>query len=70
MVRKLATLLRVADSLDRSHHQPVRSLKVKNNPSAVRISLGSRGPVDLERWDAEHEAGLVRRVFGKRLTLS
>ena len=24
LVRKLATLLRVADSLDRSHHQPVR----------------------------------------------
>src|SRR5262245_6478550 len=27
LVRKQSTLLRVADSLDRSHHQPVRSVR-------------------------------------------
>ncbi len=70
LVRKLATLLRVADSLDRSHHQPVRSLEIRNNPSAVALTLRARGPVELELWDAAHETSLFKRVFGKKLSLA
>ena len=66
-VRKLATLLRIADSLDRSHHQPVQKLKTKISSGGVNVLLFSRGPVDLEMWDAEHEAMLFRRVFGKKV---
>ncbi len=69
-VRKLATLLRVADSLDRSHHQPVRALEVKNRGSAVALRVKARGPVDLELWDVAHETALFQQVFGKRLTIA
>jgi exopolyphosphatase/guanosine-5'-triphosphate,3'-diphosphate pyrophosphatase len=67
LVRKLATLLRVADALDRSHHQPVRKIEGKPKGRLVRLRLHSREPVDLEIWDAEHEAPLFRRVFRKTL---
>ncbi|MFZ5470893.1 MAG: HD domain-containing protein [Myxococcota bacterium] len=67
-VRKCATLLRVADSLDRSHHQPVRHVSAQVKGSAVVVRLSSRVPLDLELWDAEHEAALFREVFGRRLT--
>ncbi|MGQ0508950.1 MAG: Ppx/GppA phosphatase family protein [Myxococcaceae bacterium] len=70
LVRKSATLLRLADALDRSHHQPVRSLRVRAKSSAVQVSLKGRGPVDLELWDAERETALFQRVFGRRLDLS
>jgi len=33
IVRKLATLLRVADSLDRSHARPVRRLAARVRPA-------------------------------------
>lgn len=66
-VRKLATLLRVADSLDRSHHQPVRGLKAVTRGGRVLLTLLSRTPLDLELWDVEHELALFRRVFGQRL---
>jgi exopolyphosphatase/guanosine-5'-triphosphate,3'-diphosphate pyrophosphatase len=69
MVRKLSTLLRVANSLDSSHHQPVKELRAVNGREAVSLHLKARQPVDLELWNVEHETLLFRRVFGKRLVL-
>jgi exopolyphosphatase/guanosine-5'-triphosphate,3'-diphosphate pyrophosphatase len=68
-VRKLATLLRVADALDRSHQQPVRSLDLDLRGRAARLRVRTAGPVDLEAWDVRREAPLFRRVFGRRLDL-
>jgi exopolyphosphatase/guanosine-5'-triphosphate,3'-diphosphate pyrophosphatase len=70
MVRKLATLLRLADSCDRSHHQLVKGLRAQGSGGTVRLSLRSRGPIDLEIWDAEREGPLFRKVFGRRLEIS
>jgi exopolyphosphatase/guanosine-5'-triphosphate,3'-diphosphate pyrophosphatase len=67
MVRKLATLLRVADSLDRSHHQLVQRLSSKVGSSTVTLRLQTRAPADLELWDVAHEAALFRQVFGRKL---
>jgi exopolyphosphatase/guanosine-5'-triphosphate,3'-diphosphate pyrophosphatase len=69
LVRKLATLLRVANALDSSHHQPVKELRAVNGRDAVSLHLKSRQPVDLELWTVEHETALFRRVFNKRLAL-
>jgi exopolyphosphatase / guanosine-5'-triphosphate,3'-diphosphate pyrophosphatase len=69
LVRKCATLLRVADSLDRSHRQPVTKISTSiKGPNAV-VRLSSRTPIDLELWDAEHELPLFREVFGRSLVL-
>lgn len=67
LVRKLSTLLRVADSLDRSHHQPVRSVRAHVKGGAVELTIRAGVPVDLEMWDMEQEIPLFRRVFGKKL---
>ncbi len=69
-VRRLATILRIADSFDRSHNQPVKDLHVSTRRDAVHVSLKIRAPVDLELWDFERESELFRRVFGKRLEAS
>lgn len=70
VVRKCATLLRVADSLDRSHRQPISKLSAHVAGSKVQVRLTSRTPIDLELWDAEHELPLFREVFGKSLILT
>ncbi len=73
MVRKLSTLLRIADALDRSHHQPVGGLTLRVDAKACRVSLATRGAgpanLDLELWDVEQETALFRRVFGKNLVV-
>lgn len=68
LVRKLATLLRVANALDSSHQQPVKELRAVNGRDGVSLHLKARQPVDLELWSVESETSLFRRVFGKRLT--
>lgn len=70
IVRKCATLLRVADSLDRSHHQPVQGLSVASRGRAVWLKVKSRQAIDLELWDVEHEVQLFREVFGRTLIVS
>ena len=69
VVRKCATLLRVADSLDRSHRQPISKIAASVKGSKVVVRLSSRTPIDLELWDAEHELPLFREVFGRALVL-
>jgi exopolyphosphatase/guanosine-5'-triphosphate,3'-diphosphate pyrophosphatase len=68
MVRKLATLLRVADSLDRSHQQPIKSLKAVKTRDGVSLHLHAHKPVDLELWNADREVANFRSVYGKRLS--
>lgn len=69
-VTKLSTLLRVADCLDRSHHQPVKRVRCRNVGTKVSLRVVSERPVDLELWDAHHEAALFRHVFRKGLELT
>ena len=69
-VRKLATILRVADALDRSHAQPISSLRARVKDGRAVVRLGTNGPADLELWDIAHECPLFRRVFGARLTVT
>ncbi|MDY7232659.1 Ppx/GppA phosphatase family protein [Hyalangium rubrum] len=67
-VRKLATLLRLANSLDHSHQQPIKSLKATKSREGVSLHLSAHKPVDLELWNAEREVANFRSVYGKRLS--
>ena len=69
-VRKLATLLRVADALDRSHAQPIRTMRAHVLGGKVTLRLSTQGPADLELWDVGHEAQLFRRVFAAKLVVT
>jgi exopolyphosphatase/guanosine-5'-triphosphate,3'-diphosphate pyrophosphatase len=68
-LRRLAVLLRLADSLDHGHRQTVTGVGVSTRGGVVRLRLRTRGPADLETWDAEREAPLFRMTFGRRLEI-
>ncbi|HYH99624.1 Ppx/GppA phosphatase family protein [Hyalangium sp.] len=68
-VRKLATLLRLANSLDHSHQQAIKTLKATQGRDGVTLHLKAKQPLDLEMWNVEREMPLFRSVFGKRLSL-
>jgi exopolyphosphatase/guanosine-5'-triphosphate,3'-diphosphate pyrophosphatase len=69
-VRKLATILRVADALDRSHAQPIKKLRAQAASGRVTLHITTAGVADLELWDVAHEFQLFRKVFGARLAVS
>jgi exopolyphosphatase / guanosine-5'-triphosphate,3'-diphosphate pyrophosphatase len=67
VIQRCATLLRVADALDRSHAQPVLGLSAQVRGRNVQLKLKARSSIELELWDAAHELQLFRDVFKKRL---
>jgi exopolyphosphatase/guanosine-5'-triphosphate,3'-diphosphate pyrophosphatase len=49
-VRTLASILRVAESLDRSHGQPISGLEVHDRTEEMVIQLHGAGDAELELW--------------------
>ena len=68
-VTLLMPLLRLADSLDRSNRQPVKSLECDEQPDrfVVKLTVLPEAESDLEEWAAEQLAPLFRTVYGKPL---
>ena len=67
LLRRLVALLRTADALDRSHHQPVIGLRASVVNGRVRLLARARGDLDLELWDVEREAAYFRQAMGRRI---
>jgi exopolyphosphatase/guanosine-5'-triphosphate,3'-diphosphate pyrophosphatase len=68
-VLMLTPLLRLADSLDRSHDQRVESVACQIRESDVRIDLGSTADTDLEIWAGERAGEVFREIYGLPITL-
>ncbi|MCP5068479.1 MAG: Ppx/GppA family phosphatase [bacterium] len=69
IVCRLATLLRLADALDRSHQQRVERIHVLDITDRVEIEVCSSQDLDLELWDGMREARLFETVFDRDLVL-
>ncbi len=65
----LTPLLRLADSLDRSHDQRIDSLQCQLRDGEVVVSLRSEADTDLELWAGERAADVFREVYSRPLTL-
>ncbi len=66
-VHFLIPLLRMADSLDRSHGQRIRALecRARENDFLITLNVAPETDIDLEVWAAERQAETFRQVFGK-----
>ena len=65
----LTPLLRLADSLDRSHDQRLEKIEVAIKNGNVAVTLDSQAESDLEIWAAERVAGFFREVYQVDLSL-
>ena len=68
-VRTLASILRVAESLDRSHAQPVSGLEVHDRGEDIVIQLHSGGDAELEVWATARHLEAFEQVVGKPVRL-
>jgi len=66
VVKKLASLLRIADGLDRTHSSSVTDLKCVLNKSEMIIKLTGKNssPLEIEIWGGELKKGLFEEIFG------
>lgn len=68
-VRMLASILRVAESLDRSHAQPISGLEVHDRGADMVISLHGTGDAELEVWATSRHLEAFEKVVGKPVRL-
>lgn len=68
----LIPLLRLADSLDRSHTQRIRSLECRHRDNDFLITLNTapENDIDLEIWAAERLTDVFRQIYGKPVTIA
>jgi exopolyphosphatase/guanosine-5'-triphosphate,3'-diphosphate pyrophosphatase len=67
LVRILSGILRVADGLDRTHTQRVRSVRVRVSEGFMRLLLQARSSPQVEVWDAYRKSSLLEKTIGRHL---
>jgi exopolyphosphatase/guanosine-5'-triphosphate,3'-diphosphate pyrophosphatase len=66
----LIPLLRIADALDRSHDQRLRSVNCVVRDGEIVLELSANTDIDLEHWAAERASEVFRNVYGRPVALS
>jgi exopolyphosphatase/guanosine-5'-triphosphate,3'-diphosphate pyrophosphatase len=69
-VVKLASLLRVADALDREHLQAVRSVTARVRGKKLKLEVEGEGDLLLERWALKRKSDLFAATFGLEVELA
>ena len=71
IVRVLCVLLRIAESLDRSHTGAVENLRLQRMAAdEVLLEISSSRDCQLEVWGVRHHEPAFEKTFGQRLTVA
>lgn len=68
-VKKLSAIMRIADGLDRSHYQNVRSMNLIKTPENITIEIFTEEDPQLEIWGAMRKNLLLEEVTGKSVEI-
>ena len=68
-MRTLAAILRLAESLDRSHAQTITGLELHDRGDDDLLQLRTTGDAELELWAAARHAAPFERLTGKPLRI-
>ncbi len=68
-VCKLASILRIADALDREHLQRVKRVAVDVKDDKIVLDLEGKGDLLLEQWAIKRKAKMFRNTFELEVTL-
>lgn len=70
IVRKLSSLLRIADAFDRTHGKKIKKIKASINNGTVELEFNLKDVnPEIEFWNFERRKGLFEEVFGKKIKL-
>jgi exopolyphosphatase/guanosine-5'-triphosphate,3'-diphosphate pyrophosphatase len=70
LVLKMASILRVADALDRGHSQRIKNVRVERRSEVVALHTGGNLDLSSERIGLEEKADMFQDVFGYKVILS
>jgi exopolyphosphatase/guanosine-5'-triphosphate,3'-diphosphate pyrophosphatase len=70
LVLKMASILRVADSLDRGHSQRIKKIKVERRPETGVLRVDKTSDLSSELMASEEKSGMFQDVFGYKIILN
>jgi exopolyphosphatase/guanosine-5'-triphosphate,3'-diphosphate pyrophosphatase len=70
LVLKMASILRVADALDRGHSQQIKRITVEKKTETVLLHTEGNRDISLELLGLEVKGGLFEDVFGYKIVVS
>jgi exopolyphosphatase/guanosine-5'-triphosphate,3'-diphosphate pyrophosphatase len=70
LVLKMASILRVADALDRGHSQQIKDITVERRMETVVLHVDKVHDLSLELMGIEEKGGMFQDVFGYKVILS
>lgn len=70
VIQWLSAMLRIAEGLDRSHYQLIRSLRVARRPGALSIFVGARRDAQLELWAARRRTAPLEKLLEMRVRVA
>jgi exopolyphosphatase / guanosine-5'-triphosphate,3'-diphosphate pyrophosphatase len=68
-VRLGAAILRIAESLDRSHAQLVDQVELRPIGKGLKLVVNAHGPVELEHWAAQRQTAPLAELLGKEIEI-
>jgi exopolyphosphatase/guanosine-5'-triphosphate,3'-diphosphate pyrophosphatase len=70
LVLKMASILRVADALDRGHTQQIKKITLERRPETVVLHSDKAYDFSLEIMSLEEKGGMFQDVFGYKVVLN
>ena len=70
LVLKMASILRVADALDRGHSQQIKNITVERRMETMVLHVDKVHDLSLELMGLEEKGGMFQDVFGYKVILS
>jgi exopolyphosphatase/guanosine-5'-triphosphate,3'-diphosphate pyrophosphatase len=70
LVLKMASILRIADALDRGHSQQIKKLTVEHRAETIALHTQGTYDLSLEHLGLEEKADLFQDVFGYKVILN
>lgn len=68
---KLASILRIADALDRTHSANIKKIKCVFNNASVELKLEhNESLIDIELWNLDRRKGLFEETFARKLVVA
>jgi exopolyphosphatase/guanosine-5'-triphosphate,3'-diphosphate pyrophosphatase len=69
LVLKMASILRVADALDRGHSQQIKNITVERRRETIVLHVDRTYDLSLELMGIEEKGGMFQDVFGYKVIL-
>jgi len=70
LVLKMASILRIADALDRGHSQQIKNMTIDRRSETIALHAQGIHDISLELMGVEEKAGLFQDAFGYKIVLS